>query len=291
MPEELVHIHSEDGFRLDGVVVRPFEPARQRPVIVVIPGLYSAFYDPPYVAIARELAARGYPALVGNTRGHDFGAVLTTPDGTPVAGGGGWERLGESPRDVAPWVALAAGIGPGSVALLGHSLGARKAAYYQAQRHDSRIVALIAASPAVGPFPPPEPEITAIAERMVREGNGRDLLPWPAVGCSMSAATYLDHEQPEAAFLHIFAPNVPGGPPPLIALIECPILAFFGSEERRGEAQDRAAELDRLRRHATAAAVVDTRMIEGMDHGYTGSEGAVAGLIVSWLQQQVGLMR
>src|SRR5947209_16180397 len=101
--ERVIHTASEDGFRLDGVLIRPAGPAR--PVaLVCVPGLYAAFYDPPYVELGRELAARGYAYLVGNDRGHDFGAVLRAPDGKPVPGGGGWERLQECPRDIAAWV-------------------------------------------------------------------------------------------------------------------------------------------------------------------------------------------
>jgi len=276
--ERIVHTASEDGFRLDGVLIRPAEPAR--PVAVVcVPGLYAAFYDPPYVELGRELAARGYAYLVGNDRGHDFGAVLRAPDGKPVPGGGGWERLEECPRDIAVWVGFMIDAGFRGVTLLGHSLGARKVAYYQAGRQDPRVVALIAASPVARLLGPPDPEVTALAERMVAEGRGRDLLPWPSIGCSMSAQTYLDHELPDAPFRHVFV--APDGPPP-IARVRCPLLAFYGAEELV-DGRDRTPELETVRRNAGAAGRVDTLLIEGAGHLYAGREGEVAAAVAAWL--------
>ncbi len=73
--EYLVTTRSEDGFRLDGVVVRP-EDGGHSLVVIWIPGLYATFYDPSFPQLARELARLGYASVVGNTRGHDFGAAL-----------------------------------------------------------------------------------------------------------------------------------------------------------------------------------------------------------------------
>lgn len=271
-----------DGTRLDGVVARPAEPdARASLGVVCVPGLYAAFYDPPYVELARGLAAAGYLAVVGNDRGHDFGAVLRGLDGRPCCGGGGWERLEESALDAAAWIGDAVAEGCDGVVLAGHSLGARKAAYYQAVRQDPRVLGIVAISPFARRTEADVSEIGRLARRMVDEGRGRDLLPWPDTGCSMSAQTYLDHELPEAALNNVFVVSREGMAEPYASRIRCPLLAVYGSEEEAG-GKPRVAELEAIRRNATSATRVDTLLIEGAGHTYAGHERALARAIADW---------
>ncbi len=278
--EELVYINSEDGFRLDGVVIQPVVLAPKPVAVLCVPGLYSAFYDSPYIELGRALAERGYTYLSGNHRGHDFGAVLRRTSGEIVPAGGGWERLADCPYDIAAWVGFIIERGSHKVALLGHSMGARKVAYYQAERQDPRIAALIAASPFAAQPPDADRELVAIAQQMVDEGYGRNLLPWPEVGCSMSAATYLEQCVPEALFLNIYA-SATGEPP--VASVHCPILAFFGANERGPDGADRRSELETIERNARAASKVETAMIADIRHNYEGAEDAVAETIAGFL--------
>jgi pimeloyl-ACP methyl ester carboxylesterase len=279
----LVHVITDEGFRLDGVVIRPGSAQPTRPLAVVcVPGLYATFSDPPYVSLGRELAALGYACIIGNDRGHDFGAVVRRRDGPPVCAGGGWERLEESALDAGAWVRLARALGFGAVVLLGHSLGARKVVYYQVQRQDPHVVGLIAASPAARRSPPADPRVTALAQAMVAAGRGRNLLPWPAVGCSMSAQTYLDHELRKAPFQNIYVTNAPDGRAPMVAQVRCPLLAFFGAAETV-EGHNRAPELQTIRQNALAASRVEALLIDGADHLYTDHERDVATVVARWV--------
>jgi pimeloyl-ACP methyl ester carboxylesterase len=276
--EELVYTYSEDGFRLDGVVMRP-EPATGRSIgVVLVHGLYAAFYSEPMVGLARGLASRGYTVVSGNNRGHDFGAVLRTQDWRMVVGGGGWERLEVAPLDIGAWVAFLRGLGCGRVVLLGHSLGARKVVWYEVSRQDPAVCALVLASPRIL-FGPDDTAMTAIARRMTGAGMGQDLLPWPENGCSMSAATYLDHEETGALFRHLLATET--GVPPVSA-VRCPILAFFGGDEV-GDGRDPVAELEALRGNASGSARVDTAIVADTDHMYTDHEAAAAARVAAWL--------
>lgn len=54
-------------------------------------------------------------------------------------------------------------------------------------------------------------------------------------------------------------------PDPPLARVRCPLLAWYGTEEGAG----RGADLEALRRRATAARRVDTRPVAGADHVYT----------------------
>lgn len=273
--EELVYVETEDGVLLEGVAIRPTGQQPRPLAIVWVHGLTGKFYSPMIVTIGRTLAGRGFVFVTGNNRGHDFG-TLVRRRGQPVLAGGGWELFEESPYDVAAWTGYAAGLGVRGVVLLGHSLGALKVAYYQAQRQDPRVAGLIAASPPTraGRL---EPELVAQAERMVAEGRGRDLLPWgisPAGAGTVSAQTYLSRARVNIDVYGFHTPD------PAVARIRCPILAFYGTNE---EWVGTPADLETIRQHARAAARVDTRVFEGADHVYTGCEDRVAAAIADWV--------
>ncbi|MGH2459314.1 MAG: alpha/beta hydrolase [Chloroflexota bacterium] len=274
--EELVYTHAEDGLLLEGAVIRPGTESRQPLPIVWIHGLTGKFYSPSVVKIGRGLAERGYTFVTGNNRGHDFGAVCRTSDGQRMIQGGGWERFDESPRDVAAWVSFAVGLGFGDVALLGHSLGALKVCYYQAERQDPRVAGLIAASPPLraGNL---NAEILAKARQLVEEGRGMDLLPWesfPAGAGTHSAQTYVNRDQVN---IDVYGWQKSD---PEVSEVRCPLLAFFGTEEAWVGS---AAELEIIRKNATRAARVTTHLFEGADHSYTGHEAEVAATVGEWV--------
>jgi hypothetical protein len=273
--EQIVWTSAEDGLQHAGAEIVPRAGSPHALPIVCIHGLYATFYDPPYIELGRALARRGFRFITGNTRGQGFGAVLRGPDWEPICGGGGWERFDEAPRDIAGWLAFAMSRGAEGVILLGHSLGARKVAAYQAERQDPRVRALVALSPALH-IPPGDPAIDELAARMVAEGRGRDLLPWPTVGCSMSAASYIEHARELTA---VFA--APRGSP-TVARLTCPLLALYGSAEGRSE-----ADLTAIRANARAAAVT-TAMVAGAGHLYVGHEDEVARLIATWAATLTG---
>ena len=275
--EELVYTESEDGFTLEGVVIRPAAGTPERRVALIwVHGLTGKFYGPSAIRVGRELAGEGYTVVSGNNRGHDFGTMLRRADGTGVLGGGGWECFDESPRDVAAWISFAESLGFRRVALFGHSLGALKVAYYQAQRQDPRVAGLVAGSPPVraGRL---DPGLLAQAEKMVAEGRGRDLLAWgtsPAGAGTHSAQTYLNRAR---TGIDTYGTDVPDS---AVSKIRCPLLALFGSDEAWVGG---AADLDTIKRNATAAERVETAMIEGADHVYTGHEPDVARVVARWL--------
>jgi hypothetical protein len=274
--EELVYATSEDGFQLAGVAIRPIG-APARPLAVAwVHGNSAAFYDYPYVALGRALAALGYPVVVGNTRGHDILTNLWPAPGAggmPTGGGAGWERLEESPRDLAAWVAAAAALGDGHVALAGHSAGAQKVVLYQAERADPRVAALVLASPDLrGHWPPGTLEE---ARRLVAEGRATEVL-----AAQPYAPWYRQTAQAAVSRAEVLArlSSAEGGEPALAA-VRVPILAFAGAREPVG-----AEYLDAVRAGARAAARVDTRQLADADHFYAGREPEAATLIAAWLE-------
>jgi pimeloyl-ACP methyl ester carboxylesterase len=273
--EEIVYTDTADGLTLEGVVIRP-TTASPRPIPVIwIHGLTGRFYAKSSILTGRDLAAEGYTFISGNNRGHDFGARIPRQQGDALLAGGGWERFDESPHDVDAWITFAVSLGFERVVVIGHSLGALKVAYYQALRQDPRVAGLIAASAAL-PAARPDPAVVELAERMVAEGKGQDLLPWGssrAGAGTHSAATMLNRVQTGLDQYGLDAPD------PAIGKIRCPILAFFGTVQDTGD----AADLEMIRRNAKAAERIDTAIVDGADHVYTGRESAVARVLLDWL--------
>jgi pimeloyl-ACP methyl ester carboxylesterase len=214
------------------------------------------------------------PFVSGNNRGHDFGSPLGWVGNEAIRGGVGWEDFEQSPMDVASWVDFMAGLDVQGVALIGHSFGAPKVTYYQAQRQDARVLGLGIASTSLRQRV--DPTVVSLAERMAAEGRGDEPLPWGShpsiIGFpTFSARTYL---------IRARIPDLYGldSADPLLARVRCPIFACYGSDDIGG-----AAELEIIRRNATSAARVETVIFEGANHGYETREPAVAAALGRWV--------
>jgi pimeloyl-ACP methyl ester carboxylesterase len=214
--EEQVYTRSEeDGVLLAGVVTRPAEEATKDVAFLFIHG-YPISATLPFTSnIGRGLAGHGYTFVAANTRGHDVGTWLFRRDDQPMLGGAWWELFDESQRDVGGWVSFAEQQGFRGVVLVGHSFGALKVVYYQAERQDLRVLGVVAAAPVMRPHAwgaarRPTPERTRLAERLVSEGRGLDLLPWDPYEephGTASAQTYLSWVRAEN--LHLFGHGTP----------------------------------------------------------------------------------
>jgi pimeloyl-ACP methyl ester carboxylesterase len=275
--EELVYVERADGLALEGAIIRPTDTTRDgaaaSTAVIMVHGNTSRFYDQLYVDLGREIAARGYAFITANTHGHDVASVIWGPDGSANPGGACWERFEEVPLDLDAWTGLAADLGYERVVLIGHSFGANKVVFYQAERQHPNVAGVISASGDIRWKA--APERLALAEQMEAEGNGDDVLP--AVETPwyrMSARTFLGRARIAQHVLDSDAQD------PYISLVRCPILAFYGTEEEWCGAQ---AELDTIRRNAASSPRVDTLLIEGADHVYWRREAEVAGIIAGWI--------
>lgn len=278
--EELVYTHTEeDGVMLAGILTSPATIPRKDVGILFIHGRPVSAFIPMMSGHAREIANHGYAVLSGNTRGHDMGTWLFRRDGQLMLGGAWWEQLEEIPRDLDAWISYLLGFGFRGVVLLGFSMGAFKAIYYQAERSDPRVVALIAMSGSVRAARDIKPERVKVAEQMVREGRGLDLLPWEEYGApygTMSALAYLSRARVN---LDVFGIDTPDS---RISKVRCPIFVCFGTRE---EDVGTAADLDMIRRNATRAASVHTQMFDEAEHGFVGHEREVAAAFASWIDK------
>jgi pimeloyl-ACP methyl ester carboxylesterase len=278
--EEIVWIKTDDGITHDGVVIRPAGPPTGT-AVVWMHGYTGNFSEPHQIRIGRYLAERGHLFVSGDNRGHHLGAGLGELDGQLRIGGGWWELVSEAWLDIKAWLDFASTtLAPRRLVLAGHSYGAAKVTRYQGERQDPRLAGLISAS---GPVRPPSkrPELgepLALAQRMVAEGRGLELLPFGGPGRPgpFSAQTVVDRGK---SLVDVY--GLEGGDSPL-SKVRCPFLAILGTEEPQIGSPE---SLETLKRNARSSSRADTALIEGADHCYTGREVAVAKTIYDWLER------
>ena len=279
--EELVFARTSDGVTNAGAVMTP--TAAARPVAVIwIHGSTANFYQPSYVKIARELAARGFTTIVGNTRMHDLGNVAAYRGEQRIRGGAYWGVPSEQVHDLAGWIGFAQERGLEHVILAGHSAGAPAVQEYQAARQDARVAGLVIASGRVQPVTTtPDPEMLRQATQLVADGRGEELLRFPnrAAPSFTSAATFLDlaRDPMRPDFFGVQTPDPP------VTRIRCPLLAWFGTNESDiGTAEDLELLKSSLKRLSGGPARVDTAMIRNAGHMYDGEEAQVAQTLATW---------
>lgn len=275
--EAVIHTDSEDGFQLAGFLCRP--AGRRGPLVIWLHGLHLGFASAEYCAIGREVASRGVSFLSIESRGHDFGVWLRGRGGTRLAGSA-WEIFSECLADIGGWIAAARGLGYEEIVLAGHGYGAAKVVFHMAERAERCVRGVVVASSGSLVRDPLDPDHVAVAEAMVNEGRGLDLMPWGTrpgtLQSTVSAQVYLSRARVHRD-LYGF-----GDLPPALARLTCPLLAWFGDRETKG-GRDPQAFLETMRRNASQSPLVDTRLLRGANYLYTGSESLVARELVRWV--------
>ncbi len=282
-PEELVHVRAKDDIVSGGAIfVPPKESAR--PIAVIwVHGWGVNFYQPTYINIGRALAERGYTCISANTRMHDLGNVAAWRGSKRVRGGGYWGVASEEVRDLAAWVDFAEARGFERVVLVGHSAGWAAVRRYQSEKQDPRVVGVVLASGAVfAEARMTDPDQLAQATRLMAEGKGDDLIrdPKRSFPSFVSAATFIDIANTPSQYKDFFGfrEKSPG-----VKRIRCPLLAFFGTNEREvGTERDLEQLKASLWRLPEGPSRVETVMIQGADHMYKGEEAQVADIIAKW---------
>ncbi len=269
--EKIVYAKTNDSLFQEGIVIRPDGIPVKDTAVIWVHGFTGRFYDYSAINIGRRLAGAGYVFTAGNNRGHDFGSVYYSEKGSPLLYGGGWELFEESIADISAWIDFTAQTGFEKFVLIGHSLGALKVMFYQAKESDTRIAGLAAASPPLRGHNI-NTEILELAERMISDGRGRDLLPWNtiAVGAgTQSALGFIDFAKGSIKIIDDY-----------IGKIRCPLLVFYGTNEGWiGDEKD----LEIIKRSASASSRVDAFMLEGVDHSYNSHIKEVSETLIKWL--------
>jgi pimeloyl-ACP methyl ester carboxylesterase len=109
-------------------------------------------------------------------------------------------------------------------------------------------------------------------------------LPNPRFPSFISAGTLVDQADTPAYLLDFFgAERQDGG----VSRISCPLLVFFGTRGDVGDATDLALVESAPARLSRPELRVETALIDGADHMYTGEERQVAQVIDGWIRATV----
>ncbi len=286
-PEQLVYARASDDVINAGALFSAQNGASDAAAVIWVHGWGANFHYPTYTSIGRRLAARGTTTISVNTRMHDLGTSATYRQGRRVRGGGYWGVPSEQDLDIAAWVDFAEQLGYPRVVLAGHSAGWAAVAAYRVRSQDPRVVGVVLASGAVRRLQPPDDEDQLDkARRLVEAGRGDELMPLPnrSFPSYISAATMLDQAQTPVELLDFFGE---GGGTAGIARLGCPVLAFFGTRGDVGGPPELELVRSASGRLSLGPLRIDTSMIEGADHMYTGEEDQVARTIADWIARAV----
>ncbi len=280
---DLVQVTAADGVRLHGALEAPAAQDFSRPVDVwlCLHGTGSNFYAGAMLGgLAPQLLAAGAAVLRANTRGHDI--ICTGPSaGGHTLLGAAFERVSETPLDIAAWLALLAERGYRRVGLLGHSLGAIKALYTLAGDDAPQVALLVAASPPRLSFEhfrqsrrgPEFLDSFNAAERLVAQGQGDALMlvqfPIPYY---VTAAGFIDRYGPAERY------NILR----MLDRVRCPTLVTYGSSEVQAHEAFRGMP-DEVERLANERNRLQVGVIAGADHQYTGCYDTLAARINRWM--------
>ncbi len=276
---DLIRLTAADGMELDGAFFEPAPdatPAGPVDAILCIHGSGRAFYTPATANMANDLRNQGYAALTLNTRGHD---TVWVDRQTGIAEGNAFEILSTGKQDLRAGVDYLASLGYQRIAILGHSMGAVKVAYYAATENDGRVAAVIPVSPvrlscSYYLESDDAAEFRAnleTADRMEGEGRALDLfsVDFP-IKELFSAAAYLDKHGPLERYNIIqHAPN-----------IRVPLFVLSGSLETHTRLLDVPQDM-------ITAAVNSPRaeylVLEGGNHSLTNMMPQAGAAVLDWL--------
>jgi pimeloyl-ACP methyl ester carboxylesterase len=265
MLAELITLKTADGLTHYGALYGAARGKRRSPAVVLVHGMTGSFIGEIESALPPMLARAGYVCLVANNRGHEFYGTAT-------------ELFAGVLPDVGAAIDFMAGRGFERMALVGHSRGGIKVAYYMAQRADPRVVALGLLSPAdsvrtiarqLGPLLGGKQWLSRV-EGLVAEGHGDTMLTcsqWPYM---LSAASLLDSYNAQG---DVVSENLQS--------MRVPLFAACGEKEI-----DWCTVVAGLCADPPPGATV--HIIPRADHVYTGEEAELARRLIAWLDGLAG---
>jgi alpha-beta hydrolase superfamily lysophospholipase len=288
----LLDVAAADGTQLTGVL---YEPAagndKSRPAFILVHGWTGDVMRATTHWLGQRLAQRGYAALAIETHSSGFRGIV-----------GG--KLGDTARDIGPWVDLLSARGYRAIIGAGHSAGGLWLSAYLNETKDARIKGVVYLAPmrdmpkharlAMGE----DRYARAVlqAEEAVRDGKGASTLidmPFPQPAYEDDPRQPMFLPSPGSGFTYYYADSFLSywGPQSqaihtkLVGNIKLPVLALGGS-------RDPFMQGGFLLEFTTAAGKSASQIFYGGPNGATNSfegyEGRVVEDIVTWLNKWLG---
>ncbi|MCI0782201.1 MAG: alpha/beta fold hydrolase [Chloroflexi bacterium] len=276
---DLMSTQTSDGIRLDGAFFAPDSSVqRQGPLdaVLLVHGSSTNFYAPATRFMAEDLRKQGIAGLALNTTAHDT-VWVDTASGRFY--GIAFEILDRSRLDLRAGIDYLWELGYRRIALLGHSMGAVRVAYYAATEDDGRVAAVIPVSPvrlSYSYYMDSEDaeefkSIVQQAGQLEAKGKAQELMSVKFPITQMfGAAAYLDKHGPAERYnLVTLAPK-----------IKVPLFAVAGSLETHTRLRDMAHDLAVA---AVNSPQADYIVIEGGNHSLNNRREEAASVVLNWL--------
>lgn len=282
MQTELVSVTTPEGILLSGAYfeARAAVPGRVDAVLF-LHGDGGHFYAPLYLGLGAYLADKGIACLLANRRGHDL--IARGVRGGPWAGYA-FESVADARIDVRCWLDLLVARGHRAIGLGGHSGGAVRAVYAEAEEAFAETATVIAVSP--GEYRHRSVLAahgvhfeTAYREALLDVGDGKGEalrspgLPW---SCLWSAAAFVDCFNPDDRYSvtrHA-------------ARLRCPSLFVFGAAECDGPEQLPVCGAARANLAAAHLPRAEISVLPEANHAYAGCERALYETLSGWLRER-----
>lgn len=278
-----------DGTLLYGLLAMPGH-GRPRTALLHVHGLTGSFYGSTAVEeLSVAVTRQGIAFFSIETRGSYSIKEFTKRKGakeTDFIAGGALEKFEDCAYDIEGAVRFLVHHGFKRVILEGHSTGCQKAVYYSATQMNRAVKALVLLAP-VDDTNFDRAKLGRKYDSVIRKarllaGSGRYALmpigkdPYTVVGASRLLST-ADPKNVEARTL-----NYSLRPMGYIARIRVPILAVFGTDDSYMAVAgiDPKFAIERLRENCPRA--VDSLIINGTDHGFTGKRRLLARKVAEW---------
>jgi len=268
---ELVSIET-DTVPLDGAFYEP-EGGATAGAVILFHGNTMNFYVGPPRFLPPALTRLGFACLAFNRRGHD---VLSIRGDKENPEGAAFQTTAQAIADHAIAAAWLADRGFAEQVVIGHSNGGMMAVPHVVGRPGTRALVLLSAGSG-GPAHSQREgllaggrlaEFTTLAERMVAQGRGRELMLVPGWWYVLTAESFLDRLQTVPDILEL-APR-----------IACPALYVRGDLEP--EATFPGERFARL-----AGGPAESVVVDDCNHFYNGREAAVTEIVCDFLTRRV----
>ena len=287
----IAHTLTPDKLELEGFYVEPTNIAEDI-VFLQIHGMFENFHLPLFINImADKIATNGYYFLTVNTRAKDYFIYFRQykEDGSFEwkQEGGSYEIFSKCLLDIRGWLDYCEGLDK-RVILMGHSHGALKVAYYALNYpNDPRVIGLVLLSPSddvggqINDIGDKYNDFLNIAQIMIDEKNGNEMIPHWCYGQPVTANMYMDMFGPDSD-LAMFRYNEPSKGFSSFNIIKWPVLTIFGSDDKATAGVPAKNALELIDHALLSVKSHTTKIIEGANHHYIGKEEPLVNVILDW---------
>lgn len=284
---ELVSFITEDGLEIEGLLC-PYP--KSKTCLMHVHGMTDNFVG---LAVVDALAATAYKSKMSfftfNNRGMGTITVFQRLREHLLYRtlGTSFENFKDCIFDIHSALDVLRELGYTSFILSGHSTGCQKVTYYQYKKASKAVKGIILLSPAddynfqikkLGKRT--FNEMLYIAQRLVRLGKGRELMPYEAEPSYFSAKRYYELYRPGTVEGELFNYE---GKMKAVSSIKTPILAIFGEKEEFAAMPPR--KMLRMLNNKFWNTRSSTVLIQKADHCFCRKEKDVALVVNKWFEK------